>query len=148
MNNSMFTNSINMDEIDPSWKSPPFKLTQKENYYLNATFHLLKRLSCKVFPKKKKPKTSKPNVLPGKWNGGELFQGPNWRTSRSGHGQHYTLHCRQNVAQLALWPDTTFHYPRAKYFSSAENRDIWSAQPILCDSISQESSKKKVTLSG
>lgn len=56
MNNSMFTNSINMDEIDPSLKSPPSKLTQKDNYYLNAVFHLLKRLSCKVFPNIKNPK--------------------------------------------------------------------------------------------
>jgi len=57
------------------------------------------------------------------------------------------LMCWQN-GRVCSWPDYTFDYPRAKYFSSAECREIWSLKPILCNSVSQESSKEKVTLPG
>lgn len=81
-----------------------------------------------------------------KGSGRELFQSPNWRTSPRGHGEHHTIYCRQNMAELC--PDYAFDYSRAKYFPSTTDREIQNLKPILCNSISQKFSKEKVTVPG
>lgn len=81
-----------------------------------------------------------------KCSGGELSSRD--PTKEQHEGAMGSIMFRENVAELALWPDYTFNYPRAKYFSSAEYREIWNLKPIFCNSISQELSKEKVTLPG